>query len=415
MVNIFSLYKQAFSNLRRNVWILSFAMFINRSGSMVLLFTSLYLTNELKFSIGAAGVVMSFYGLGSILGSFAGGWLTDRYNFFDVMVASMFTSAVILPFLLLGDTTAEIAIVIFLYAFTADLFRPAMSKGIVFYSTPENRTRSIGLIRLAINLGFSVGPAVGGFIAFYFGYKPLIIADACTSALAGLLLMMYLPRKPVLQETTVTEPLKSTKKSAYHDYHFLFFILLVAIYGTCFFQLFASIPQYLDKIWCYTEAEIGFALFLNGILVVAIEMPLMVVLQKKEKIFHFIIAGAVCTPLAFIILYLGNGMIFWIIIYTLVLTMSEILCMPFMMSFSLSRPVKEKQGQYAALYSIAYGIANICAPLLGLGIADRYGFDVMFYVLVALSGAMAIGFIILNGLLERAIAAKAKDAELIDA
>jgi predicted MFS family arabinose efflux permease len=401
--NPLSLYGRAFLNIQRNVWILSVALFINRSGSMVLLFTSLYLTNELKFSLALAGVVMSFYGLGSILGSFAGGWLTDRYNFFDVMVASLFTSGIILPFLLLGDTLHEISLVIFLYAFTADMFRPAMSKGIAFYSTPENRTRSIALIRLAINLGFSVGPAIGGFVAYYLGYRPLIIMDACTSALAGIMLVIYLPRKPVLKETpqTQTEPLQPRYKSAYSDYIFLFFIALVALYGMCFFQLFASVPQYLDKVWHYSEDHIGWILALNGILVVAIEMPLMVALEKKKKIFHFIIAGAICVPIAFLMLYLGHGMIVWIVVYTLIITMSEIFCMPFMMNFSLSRPAKERQGQYAALYSIAYGIANIGAPLLGLGVADRWGFEVMFYVLVGTSALMAVGFIILNSLLEK--------------
>ena len=60
MTYIFSLYKQAFSNLQRNAWILAITLFINRSGSMVLLFTSLYLTKELHFSIAEAGIVTEF-------------------------------------------------------------------------------------------------------------------------------------------------------------------------------------------------------------------------------------------------------------------------------------------------------------------------------------------------------------------
>ena len=72
--------------------------------------------------------------------------------------------------------------------------------------------------------------------------------------------------------------------------------------------------------------------------------------------------------------------------------MSEIFAMPYMMNFALSRPVKERQGQYSALYSIAYGIANIAAPSLGLGIAGIYGFDKMFLFFIALSFAIALGF-----------------------
>ena len=80
----------------------------------------------------------------------------------------------------------------------------------------------------------------------------------------------------------------------------------------------------------------------------------------------------------------------WSFMYILVITLSEIFCMPFMMNYSLTKPIHERQGQYSALYSISYGIANIIAPLIGLGIADRFGFDVMFYFFILL-GLVAMG------------------------
>jgi predicted MFS family arabinose efflux permease len=95
-MKLLSIYKEAFSNLQRNVWILSIAMFINRSGSMVLLFTSLYLTRDLHFSLAEAGAVLSCYGIGSVCGSYLGGWLTDRKNYFDIMISSLLLSGAIL-------------------------------------------------------------------------------------------------------------------------------------------------------------------------------------------------------------------------------------------------------------------------------------------------------------------------------
>ncbi len=86
MKKLLNLYLQSFANIQQPIWILSLVMFINRSGAMVLLFASLYFIKELDLSIAQAGLVMSFYGMGSVLGSFTGGWLTDRMNFFDIMV-----------------------------------------------------------------------------------------------------------------------------------------------------------------------------------------------------------------------------------------------------------------------------------------------------------------------------------------
>ncbi|MBK7684390.1 MAG: MFS transporter [Bacteroidetes bacterium] len=371
---------------------LSLAMFVNRSGSMVLLFTSLYMTNELHFSIGDAGVVMSLYGIGSVLGSYLGGWLTDRYSYFNIMIGALLSSGFILFLLLMIHSMIGIAIIIFMYALTADLFRPANSKAIAVYSDAKNRTRSVSLVRLAVNLGFTVGPAVGGFVVLYLGYKWLFVIDAVTTIAAAALLYFYLPRKHV--EIVPNNPaiLNDKSTSAYRDLTYLVFIFLVALYGTCFFQIFASIPQYFSKVCKYDEGTIGLLLALNGFLVVLIEMPLMMKLEGKSHIFPFIRLGTLLLLVSYLILVFGKGMMIWAITYTVIITLSEIFAMPFMMNFALSRPPVERQGQYSALYSISFGISNIAAPLIGLGIANSFGFDMMFATLVLMSLLTFIGF-----------------------
>ncbi|MBL7925019.1 MAG: MFS transporter [Bacteroidia bacterium] len=392
MLGLLQLYRKSFSNLQKNIWILAVAMFINRSGSMVLLFTSLYMTRELHFSIGQAGVVMSFYGIGSVLGSYAGGWLTDRKNYFDVMVASLLLSGLVLFSLLFVKTLYGIAAVIFIYALTADAFRPANSKAIAVYSDALNRTRSVSLVRLAVNLGFTVGPAVGGFIALYLGYKWLFVIDALTTFGAAGLLYFYLPRQTLTHTPQASKVLANSSTSAYRDLRYLCFIFLVALYGTCFFQIFASVPQYFSKVCHYNEDVIGLLLALNGFMVVLVEMPMILKLEGSKRIFPFIIAGTACLPVCFALLYFGGEQMAWAILYTIIITLSEVLAMPFMMNYSLSRPVKERQGQYAALYSIAFGIANIAAPVAGLGIANLWGFDKMFLVLIGMSLLTMAGF-----------------------
>lgn len=392
MQRILSLYKQAFSNLQPNIWILSIAMFINRSGAMVLLFTSLYLTNDLHFSIAQAGLTMGFFGIGSVLGSYAGGWLTDRKNFFDIMLLSLIASGLILPLMLFATTQVEIAAIIFSYAFASDMFRPANSAAIAEYSISENRTRSVSLVRLAINLGFSIGPAIGGFVALHLGYKWLFVIDASTSFGTAAMLFLYLPRHKRINSHQPGSALLDSRTSAYRDYHYLLFIFLVSVFGLSFFQLFATIPQYFNKVCKYDEDTIGLLLALNGLIVVLFEMPLVTWLGKRKNIFLYIIAGTLCLPVAFLILRFGQGLVIVAVIYTIFITLAEVFAMPFMMNYTLSRPNKERQGQYSALYSIAYGIANIAAPSLGLWIASRYNFNFMFYFFIVLSLLAALGF-----------------------
>ncbi len=396
MTGLLQLYRKSFSNLNRNIWILSLVMFVNRSGNMVLLFSSLYMTRELGFSIADAGLVMSFYGIGSVLGSYFGGWLSDRYRPYDVMIWSLLTSGTVLLLLLLFNTLTGLAAIIFLYAFTADIFRPANSKSIATFSDAENRTRSVSLVRLAVNLGFTVGPAIGGFIALYLGYYWLFVIDAITTYGAALMLWIYLPRTDSQVPQQGNNVLNDSSTSAYRDFRYLGFIFFVALYATCFFQIFASIPQFFNKVCHYNEDTIGLLMALNGLIVVLVEMPFVMLMQHRKEIFPFIILGTLCLPLCFTMLLFGKQLMFWAIAYTVVITFSEVFAMPFMMNYSLSRPRKERQGQYSALYSIAYGIANIAAPVIGLGTANRYGFDGMFLLLIVLSLLTAIGFLVLG-------------------
>ncbi|MEY2828754.1 MAG: hypothetical protein RIQ33_612 [Bacteroidota bacterium] len=390
------LYRNAFNDIQRNVWILATAMFINRSGSMVLLFASLYFTKQLHFSMTDAGLIMSCYGIGSILGSYFGGWLTDRKNAYIIMQVSLISCGFILLTILLTESKYIIALIIFSYAFAADMFRPANSASIASFSTPENRTRSVSLMRLAINLGFSVGPAIGGFVALYLGYKWLFVIDAFSSFGAALLLYFYLPKKINQPHAKAHHVLNDSNTSAYRDYIYLVFIGLTAIYGICFFQIFASIPQYFDRVSHYSETTIGWLMALNGFIVVMLEMPMVAYLENKRNNFNYIIWGCLCVTFALLLLYFGQSLMLFAVAYTFVMTFSEIFAMPFMMSFVLSRGLKERQGQYSALYSIAYGIANIAAPSVGLSIAHQYGFDAMFVFISVLSISAAIGFGILK-------------------
>jgi len=392
LLNLISLYKSSFSNLEKNIWILSFASFINRSGSMVLLFTSLYLTKELHFSISQAGFIMSMYGIGSIIGSYLGGWLTDRINFFYLLVFSQVVSGLILLLMIVGKTAIEISAIVFFYALVADVFRPANSTAIATFSNPANRTRSFSLVRLAVNLGFSVGPAVGGFVALHLGYHLLFVIDAVTSICAGIMLFFVLPKTNSLHQERKKDETKVKSMSAYRDTEYLKFIFFVAIYGIIFFQIFASVPQFFSRELGYGEDLIGLLMAFNGLLVVLVEMPIVGILEKKNQNFKFIIWGVWCLPLCFLFLLVGKGMLIWAVVYTIVITLSEIFAMPFMMNYALSKPPKERQGQYSALYSIAYGIANIAAPSVGLAIADNYGFNAMFYVLIVISILCYFGF-----------------------
>jgi predicted MFS family arabinose efflux permease len=393
IIKLLQSYKQAFTGLQSVVWLISIVLFINRVGAMVLMFSSLYFTQALHFSKATAGIIMSFFGIGSIIGSYIGGWLADRFPAKPLMLAALLASGFVLLLMLVTKNPIAIATIIFFYALVSDTFRPASSVAVTNASTTETRTRSISLMRLCINLGFTFGPAVGGIIAMAYGYKWLYILDAGTSFIAAIFLLIYYPAVALSEKTTASSYIKPPlHTSAYRNKHFLTFIAMVACYGLLFFQIFASVPNYCKEILHYSEHTIGLLLALNGAIVVLVEMPLVHALQNYKAKSQVVAWGCISISIALAVLLLSKGVLFFVVIYVIAITMSEVLSMPQMMSYALSLPIKERQGQYSALYSIGYGVSIILAPIVGLSGAQYFGFTAVYIAIIALALLLALAF-----------------------
>lgn len=128
------LYKQAYSGLSRNSWYLCIVMLINRSGTMVVPFMSIYCIQQLHFTIVQAGIIMALFGVGSITGAFVGGKLTDKIGFYDLQVGALLSGGLL--FLILGyqHTFITLSTGTFILSFCNDSFRPANSTAIAHYS-----------------------------------------------------------------------------------------------------------------------------------------------------------------------------------------------------------------------------------------------------------------------------------------
>ncbi|MBK6947779.1 MAG: MFS transporter [Haliscomenobacter sp.] len=280
----FSFYLRSFSGLSRDVWMLGFVSLINRSGAMVIPFLTVYMTQELGFTKPEAGLVMSCFGIGSVIGVYAGGQLTDRFGYYYVQLWSLLLTGAAFFLLMRVQGLIPFAGSIFVLSMVAEAFRPANFASIAAYARPENVTRSYSLIRLAVNLGFSVGPALGGWLAHGFGFQWLFIVDGATCIAAALIFYTYLrPKKETNRPKNESEPPASVKQSAYRDTTFLWFMLFVTITGIAFMQFFSVIPVFWREDFGLNEAQIGSLLAMNGLIIAFVEMQLVFRLEGRVE------------------------------------------------------------------------------------------------------------------------------------
>lgn len=388
---IINIYKDSFSGLSRSVWLLSLIMFINRAGAMVLPFMTLFLTKSLGFSLSQAGWVMGAYGLGSIIGAYIGGQLTDRLGFYHIQLYSLIGSSFFLILLIFLTDYYLILGTVFIFSLVTDTLRPANSVAIAAYSAPENRTRSFSLMRFAINLGFSVGPALGGLVAEFLGYRWIFLIDAITCLSAALILFVYLPFNPDhVPEKRAKEVPKGP--SAYKDLPYLTFIILTAIWATLFFQLFTSVPVYWENDLCFSEGKIGLLLALNGLIIVLFEMPLIKKLEHITRYMRMISLGSLLLVFSFMTLISGSDALLFAVLFIVLMSFAETFAMPFMTNYAVSRPTEDRRGQYMALYSMAYGVAHIFAPIGSMQLAERFGFSTTYLIFMLASIAITLAF-----------------------
>jgi len=382
MKTLFSKYINTFKGLSKEVWWIALITLINRAGTMVIPFLSLYLTKSLHFTLADVGWIMSAFGLGSVVGSWIGGKLSDKIGFFKVMVFSLIATGILFFILQFLTTFVTFCIGIFVVMLVADMFRPAMFVALSSYSKPENKTRSVTLIRLAINLGFSAGPAIGGIIITTLSYGGLFWVDGITCILAALVLMKVLhPKKAkTLDNLKIENP-----QSAFVDYAFLIFIVAMILFGIVFLQYFSTMPLYYKDAHRLNELEIGILLGLNGFIIFVFEMPLIKWLENSRYTkLGLMLFGAVLTGLSFLILNMTS----WtgvLIIGMLLMTFGEMIAFPFSNAFAMERAKKGNQGEYMALYSISFSVSHIFGHNAGLHLVDAIGFDKTWYLTTILA------------------------------
>ncbi|MEE8524098.1 MAG: MFS transporter [Thermoanaerobaculia bacterium] len=387
------LYADAFRGLPPTVWRYSIGLLVNRAGTMVLPFLSLYLIRELGFGTADASVILLAFGLGSVVGAYLGGLAAGRFGPFSVQVGSLAASAV--GFLVLGQLRSFAALVtgMFVVSAISDAYRPACMTAIIEASPGAIRARSMGLMRLAANAGMAIGPAAGGLLASV-DYGWIFVGDAVTCGLAALWLIRAVDGGTGAARGRESAAAAATK-SLWRDGPFLGLLGLMLVAIMVLFQIFSTMPLYLSEVYLLDERRIGLIFAFNAVLIVAFEMLLIKAFERQPPA-RLVGVGMFLLCAGFGLMPLGRSVAF-ALLTVVVWTVGEMLMIPFANVLVAERAGSGKAGTAMGMYASMYSVALILAPVVGLRVYERYGGDVLWTA----AGLIGIPLWILTAVLAR--------------
>lgn len=403
---ITALYREAYSGLSRAAWMLAIIQLINRSGAMVLPFLSVYITVDLGMDVQHAGIILSCFGIGSMIGSYAGGILTDKIGAFKVQMISLVGGGILIIILMFLKTFPTLSVGIFLAATLTDMLRPANTAAVSMYSQPQNFTRSFSLNRMALNLGYSLGPAAGGFLAAY-SYNLLFIVNGLTCIVAGIIFYLYFHnRKP--DGRSASQDMSAAGApftNPWKDRYFLSFAVLCGFFAIAFLQIFSGLPLYYRNTFQLHENMIGLLIGFNGFIVFLFEMILVYYIEKKFRPTALIVFGTFLLAVSFMLILLFPAVAVLFVAMAL-LSFAEMFAMPFMVSFAVHRGTVKTRGTYVGIYTLAWAVAFIIAPSASTTIISKWNYPTLWWAIVVFTIITALLFLRIDRLERKVLTSK---------
>ena len=381
--------KNPYANIPTAIWLLAIISFINRSGTMVMVFLPIYLTQKLGFDVKITGAVLSIFGLGIILGSYLGGILTDRLGFLLVQTTSLFISGLLYLSLQFCHSAVSITAVMFAVGLIGAWVRPASATATAKFTTKSIRSVAYALIYQATNIGTIIGPALGGMLASY-NYMWLFRVEGTVNIFAGLIMWLSFRNR---QDEVVDEEDVNTATaniSWWKDHSLLIYLFLTFLIGTVFLLFLNIFPLYLREVYLLSNFQIGIVMGTNGLVIILFQIHL-AQLFNKFNILRVIGVGGLFICLGYFILPFYHGF-YYGITSMVIMTFGEMAVLPFSNNFIAMIAPRGCEGKYLGLVQSTFYIPMLLTPTLGALAYTKFGPNSVWYSTGVIGVIVLLGF-----------------------
>ncbi|MFC6040472.1 MDR family MFS transporter [Paenisporosarcina macmurdoensis] len=361
------------------VWTLLIGTVFARGASfMALPFLALYLSNTHGIHPIWIGVTIGLSPLTGTLGGFIGGYFSDRYGRKKVILWTIFVWGLVYFGFSLATHIGTFMVLNALNGLCRSFFEPSSQAMMADLTSVDKRKRVFSLRYTAINIGASLGPLLGVYVAQFSTSLPFLLTGIMY-LLYGVTLFIMLHRYSITHSIPVHQlPMLDSLIVIWRDKTLLLFIIGGVLVNVGYSQIDSNLPQYIQNSFSEGVALFAKLIALNAILVIILQIPLSLV-SEKWPILRVMILGSVLFAIGFASFgYVTT--IFGLMIAMAVVTIGEIFIFPSTSVFIDQIAPDNRKGTYFGAGQFR-SIGNFTGPVLGGWLLQDFGGKLLFSVI----------------------------------
>lgn len=395
---MFSKFNQLFREFPSRFWLVVVAYFIDGIGSTLLFpFFALYITKKFNVGMTEAGIVLGLFSLFGLLGGMVGGALTDKLGRKNLIIFGLVFSA--LSTLTLGfvnDLRVLYPLAV-LIGSLSNIAGPAQNAMVADILPEEQRQEGFGVLRVAGNLAWIIGPTIGGLVANQ-SFFALFVIDSVVSCIVAAFFYRLIPETmPEAHETSKPQSVLHTfigYRQVVRDLAFMAFLLASILMLVVYQQAYSSLSVFLRDYHNVSTQGYGFLLTSSAIVVVLFQFWVSRLIKSRPPF----------LMMAFGTLFymIGFGMFGFVSAYYLfvaaivVITTGEMIVVPTSQALAANFAPEDMRGRYMAVYGLSWALPSTLGPAAAGYVLDNFNPNLLWYIGGILCAVAAFFFYLLH-------------------
>jgi MFS family permease len=314
--------------------------------------------------------------------------MTDRLGRRPTLLIAQSSTAASVALLGFMQDPVAIAAVAFLVGMASNASRPAVQAMMADIVRPEDRVRAFSLNYWAINLGFAVSSMAAGFIAEV-SYLAGFLLEAGMTAVCAVVVFLKLPESRPRRTATDKATDEVGLGTVLRDGRYMGVVGLSFLVAVVFQQGSVGLPVAMGEAG-FTPADYGMAIAVNGILIVALQIPVTRFIESRDPRRLLVVSSLLAGYGFGLTAFAGSVGLFTLTVC--VWTLAEIVNAPTQTSLVVRLSPVHGRGRYQGMYTLSWSLAALVAPLMSGLVIDRFGAEWLWGLCAVVGTVAAVGY-----------------------